>query len=147
MDAMPQTTSELCLMLRDLAGILRIAADQAEHVAAAMLAAKRSEPDVTEGRLRVDPEDLTVRWNGTTCFLGYTLPFRLLERLARRPNQYVTHEQLLLEIWGGTRSKSAIRSAVNELRARLSAAGMSDLARAIDGSNAGRYALNLHGLH
>ncbi|MCI0365615.1 MAG: hypothetical protein L0219_17270 [Phycisphaerales bacterium] len=68
---MAQTTSEMFVLLRELAGTLRTAADQAEEVAAAMFAAKRREADVTESRLRVDPEDLTVRWNGTTCFLGY----------------------------------------------------------------------------
>lgn len=93
----------------------------------------------------VDRERLTVSWNGRRCYMGYTIPFRLLERLARRPNHYVTHERLLHYIWGGPRSKSAVRSAVTNLRSQLNSAGMGDLAEAIDGSNSGRYGLILNG--
>ena len=99
----------------------------------------------TQNGLVVDRERLTVSWNGSRCYMGYTIPFRLMERLARRPNQYVTHERLLDDIWGGPRSKSAIRSAVNNLRSQLNSAGMGDLAKAIDGSNSDRYGLILDG--
>ena len=100
-----------------------------------------------------DPEDaarpiadrslLSVRWRGKSCFLGNTLPFRFFERLARRPNQYYSYEQLLDEVWEGTRTFSAIRSVVKVLRRKLVAAGMDDLANAIDGSVSRHYGLML----
>src|SRR5689334_17508226 len=42
--------------------------------------------------LHIDRDQLQVVFHGRTCVLGNTLPFKLLERLARRPNAYVTHE-------------------------------------------------------
>ena len=80
---------------------------------------------------------LSVRWRGKTCFLGNTLPFRLLDRLARRPNQYFSYEQLLDDVWEGPRSFSAIRSVVKVLRRKLVEAGMDDLANTIDGTVSG----------
>lgn len=92
---------------------------------------------------RIDRRLLSVIWRGRACFLGNTLPFRLLERLARRPNIYVSCEQLLEDVWHGTRSMAAVRSVVKELRQRLRAAGMEDLAGAIDGGVSGHYGLML----
>jgi DNA-binding response OmpR family regulator len=91
----------------------------------------------------VDPTTFTARWGRKTCHLGYTIPYRVLEVLARHPNRYVSHEQLLDEAWGGPRSDSAVRSAVADLRARLNRAGLNRLALAIDGRNSGHYALLL----
>jgi DNA-binding response OmpR family regulator len=71
------------------------------------------------------------------------LPLKLFERLARRPNQYLSYERLLDEVWEGTRSFSAIRSVVKTLRGRLVKAGMADLADAIDGSVYRHYGLKL----
>ena len=92
-----------------------------------------------------DQSSLSVVWEGRRCYLGQTLPFRLFERLARRPNQYVTYEQLLQDVWEGPRSNEAIRSVVRYLRRKLKDAGMGDLADAIDGSNRECYGLILHG--
>jgi DNA-binding response OmpR family regulator len=92
----------------------------------------------------VDEALLTVSFRGRACFLGNTLPFRLLVRLARRPNCYVTHDDLLADVWdGGLRSEGAVRSVVKVLRQKLRGAGLGDLADAIDGSSPGRYALRL----
>jgi len=142
------TSSDVHATLCDVADALRAAADRVDRIATMFSDIDRGarQPD-SRRSLVIDPEGLTVSWNGVTCYLGFTIPFRVLERLARRPGQYVTHEQLLQEIWGGPRSKSAIRSAVNDLRSRLVSAGMSDLADAIDGRNAGRYGLMLDGSH
>lgn len=90
---------------------------------------------------RVDRPTLTVYWQGRSCFLGYTLPFRLLERLTQRSNQYITADRLMDDLWGGPRAPSTIRSAVSDLRKKLVAAGMADLASMIDGSNPGHYGL------
>lgn len=92
----------------------------------------------------LDDARLTVTFRGRDCFLGATLPFRILARLARRPSSYVTHDDLLADAWdGAVRSDGAIRSAVKVLRQKLRGAGLGDLADAIDGSAPGRYALRL----
>ena len=85
----------------------------------------------------------TVHWGKKSCFLGYTLPYRVMDYLARHANHYVSHEQLLDEVWGGQRSSSAVRSVVALLRTRLTRAGLGKLALAIDGTNSGHYALLL----
>jgi len=93
----------------------------------------------------VDESTLSVRWNGHTCPLGHTILFRLAARLARQPNQYITADQLLSDVWdGGVKSPGTIRSAVRHLRERLSSAGMGDIAAAIQGTD-GRYGLILDG--
>lgn len=133
-------TTELTGSLLELAELLRQAADRAEtiasEVATHLAAPARDDGDVG---LIIDQRLLAVRWNGGVCHLGNTIPFRLMERFARRPNQYLSHERLLREIWGGARSRSAIRSAVRELRLRLIEAGMPELAQAIDGRTPGQY--------
>ncbi len=133
-------------MLCDLATSLRAAVSKVDEITETLTAIEAGAQSLhTQNRLVIDPEQLTVSWNGRRWYMGYTIPFRLLVRLARRPNQYVTHERLLHDIWGGPRSKSAIRSAVNNLRSQLNSVGMGDLAKAIDGSNSGRYGLILNG--
>lgn len=90
-----------------------------------------------------DEELLEIRYRDRTCFLGNTLPFRFFARLTRRPNSYLTYEELLEDVWQGVRSDAAIRTVVKRLRSLLRRAGMAELAEAIDGSVPGRYALRL----
>jgi DNA-binding response OmpR family regulator len=91
----------------------------------------------------LDESTLSVNWKGKTLHLGHTLKYRLLERLARRPNQYVTHLDLLRDVWDDRRVETAtIRSLVGALRGKLRHGGMTDLATAIRGHN-GRYILDL----
>jgi hypothetical protein len=91
----------------------------------------------------VDASTLSIIWSGKTCPLHHTILFRLAESLARRPNQYITAEQLLRDVWeNGVKSPDTIRSAVRRLRQRLGEAGMDDLAAAIHGTG-GRYGLIL----
>ena len=93
----------------------------------------------------VDHSTLSVSWAGKTCYLGYTVLFRLADRLSRRPNQYITPDQLLSDVWEGRCvSSNTIRSAVRNLRQRLINAGMDDLAAAIQATG-GRYGLILDG--
>jgi DNA-binding response OmpR family regulator len=93
----------------------------------------------------VDSSTFSVFWGGKTCPLRRTILVRLAERLARQPNQYITADQLLRDVWeGGIKSPETIRSAVRHLRQRLSGAGMKDLAAAIHGTG-GRYGLILDG--
>lgn len=55
-----------------------------------------SQPSVAH-HFQIDPYRLQVVFRGKACELGDTL-FRLLQRLAKRPNTYVTHEDLLLDV-------------------------------------------------
>lgn len=91
----------------------------------------------------IDRPMLSVSYGGRSCFLGNTLPFRLLERLLRRPNQYVSHQQLQDDVWDGEPSPESIRSVVKELRRKLRCAGMDRLAQAINGKVARHYSLTL----
>jgi len=110
--------------------------------------ARSNEEPSVDGRARnerpiVDHSTLSLSWAGKRCYLGYTILFRLADRLSRRPNQFVTFDQLIRDVWeGGLRSPETIRSAVRNLRDRLSLAGMHDLAAAIRG-HGGRYGLIL----
>ncbi len=79
-------------------------------------------------------ETFSVHWRDTICQLGPTTPFRLLVRLARCTNQYVTYDQLIEDVWDGqTRSHTAIRSAARDLRRSLGCSGLHALADAIHG--------------
>jgi hypothetical protein len=89
----------------------------------------------------VDLATFSVHWDGKTCVLGNTLPFRLLERLGRRPNQFIHCDQLLDEVWQGLRSREAIRSVVKVLKQKLVQAGMDDLAASINGNQPYHYGL------
>ena len=91
----------------------------------------------------LDDSTLSVIWKGKRVHLGNTLHFQLLAHLARRPNQYVTHLDLLQEVWEDEDMATAtIRSVVRHLRRRLRDGGMCDLADAIRGHR-GRYILEL----
>lgn len=95
-------------------------------------------------KLQTDLRTFTVHYSGRTCFLGNTLAFGLLAYLAKHPNIYISREQLLDEVWKASRSTSAIKSVVSILREKLCKAGMDGLARAIDGSVRGHYALRIN---
>lgn len=92
--------------------------------------------------LYIDPDRLQIIFHGKICELGDT-SFRLFLRLAKRPNAYVTYEDLLADVWNGERSDSAVRSAIKRLRRTLRACGVKELADAIDGSKPGRYRLSV----
>lgn len=99
-------------------------------------------PDPVERPL-LDESTLSVIWKRKTLHLGNTLAFRFLERLARCPNQYVTHLDLLRDVWEDEFTATAtIRSHVRQLRRKLRGAGWTDLADAIRGHH-GRYVLVL----
>lgn len=90
-----------------------------------------------------DQTTFTVIWRGRSCFLGNTLLFRLVERLVRSPNRYVSHVDLLDDVWDGQREGSTIRGVAKRLRDQLAKDGMEDLAQSIDGSITGHYGLML----
>lgn len=91
----------------------------------------------------LDEATLSVLWKGKSLHLGHTLSFHLLARLARSPRQYVTHLDLLQEVWDNKdKATATIRSVVRHLRRQLCDGGMKELARALRGHN-GRYILDL----
>ncbi len=108
---------------------------------AASLAAPSPNGRTSARRPIVDVATFSVHWDGKTCVLGNTLPFRLLERLGRRPNQFIHCDQLLDDVWQGLRSREAIRSVVKVLKQKLVQAGMDDLAASIKGSQPHHYGL------
>ncbi len=95
----------------------------------------------SDDKARVDRGSFSVLWDGRSCHLGYTLAFRIMEHLSRSQGQYVPVDALLMAIWSGRRSRSAVRSAVDDLRRRLHDGGMPELASRIDGRNRGHYGL------
>jgi hypothetical protein len=75
--------------------------------------------------------------------LGYTIEFRLLAHLARRANRYVTHVDLLADIWDDDLADtSLLRAGIQRLKTKLRRGGMADLADAVMGCK-GRYILDL----
>lgn len=136
---MPVPPPDLRELLPELAQALRTLATITDALAAAVPSA--SDDRLMDLELQVDRAALQVRWRGRTCFLGYSVLFRVMECLARQPNTYVSHEELMRDVWEGQRSPSTIRSAIAMIRKRLIAAKMEDLAAAIDGRTAGRYRL------
>src|SRR4051812_35952524 len=95
-----QRTDRILQLLDDLS---------AAHTAAALyldeirvnLAGEGSAVARSSERPTIDPAAMAVRWRGRTCPLGVTVLFRLIERLCRRPNFYVTREQLIADVWEG----------------------------------------------
>lgn len=132
--------------LRSLAADVRQIAARVERLVESLEAAElidrehRRDRSNRPGRL-LDRTTFSVHWKNRCCSLGYGLPYRILEHLAQHANHYVTHQDLLDEVWGGPRSPSSVRSAINLLRSRLTEAGLEELAGAIDGTNSGHYAL------
>lgn len=91
----------------------------------------------------VDETTLCVTWNGKIIHLGHTRGFWLLARLTRSANRYVTHVDLLQEVWDDEfTDTAALRAGVRRLRVKLRRGGMRDLADAIVGHH-GRYMLSL----
>ncbi len=98
---------------------------------------------ISVGKLKIDNRLFTISFRGKSCFLGNSLPFQLLRRLARSPDVYISREELLESIWGGKRSVSAIKSVLSDLRQKLRANGMSELAASLEGSARGYYMLRV----
>ena len=137
------------LLLEDLApGIVKGLVPEISTALSPSATSGQSATPTANGSIRrsiIDENTFSVRWGDRTCRLGNTVAFRLLARLARRPNQLISCETLLDELWDRYTSREAVQSAVKVLRRKLTAAGMEDLAAAIDGSTSHHYALMLAG--
>jgi DNA-binding response OmpR family regulator len=91
----------------------------------------------------MDESTLSVLWNGRSVHLGHTQGYWLLTRLLRCVNQYVTHLDLLREVWDDEfADASVLRAGVRRLRMKLRRGGMAALARGIVGHH-GRYMFDL----
>jgi DNA-binding response OmpR family regulator len=123
----------------------RLGLDQREIAPVTAIAAASSPNGrISARRPIVDAATFSVHWDGKVCVLGNTLPFRLLERLGHRPNQFIHCDQLLDEVWQDLRSREAIRSVVKVLKQKLVQAGMDDLAASIKGNQPHHYGLILN---
>lgn len=94
-------------------------------------------------QLRIERGTYSVIWGNARCVLGHTMAFSIIERLAMRPNEYLSTDRLLEDLWMGHRTYSTIRSTISRLKAKLRASDMADLAEVIDGRVRGHYALML----
>jgi DNA-binding response OmpR family regulator len=123
------------------------AVDEVSAAAEIFAKGSASPPSVTvvaaSSPLRIDRSTFAVTWQGKGCPLGNTTAFRLIEKLARRPEEYISIDQLLDDLWSAPRSYSTLRSTVCRLKAKLDTAGMRDLSLRIDGRVHGYYALRL----
>lgn len=91
----------------------------------------------------LDESTLSVVWKGRMLHLGHTQGYWLLARLARSINRYVTHVDLIQEIWDDEfTDTTTLRAGMRRLRVKLRCGGMGDLADAIVGHH-GRYMLSL----
>ena len=82
----------------------------------------------------VDRSTFSVSWRRARCVLGPTFSFTFLEVIARRPNRFLTYDQLIEAVWDGQiRSDATVRTVARDLRRQLVAAGMHDLAAAVQG--------------
>jgi 7-cyano-7-deazaguanine synthase in queuosine biosynthesis len=78
--------------------------------------------------------------DGKSCFLGNTMEYRLLERLNRRPGDYISVNQLRDDVWQNpSTEKNTVQRTVSNLRRKLESAGMSAIK--IDGSQKDHYRL------
>ena len=105
--------------------------------------ARLPSPSENGTRPLMDESTLSVMWHGRTLHLGNTQGFWLLTRLLRSANRYVTHLDLLRELWDDEFADTGLlRAGIQRLRVKLRHGGMSDLAGAITGHQ-GRYMLDL----
>lgn len=100
-------------------------------------------PPDDSSRISLQRGTYTVHYKGKVCFLGCSVGFRVLERLAQRPNEYIQTDRLIDELWSGARAYSTVRSTVCRLKATLRRGGLEDLADRIDGRMPGHYGLML----
>jgi DNA-binding response OmpR family regulator len=109
-----------------------------------LLGSKGIDPQTLFEQPLMDVTTMTVTWRGRTCRITSTISFGILERLAKRPNHFVSFDRLLREVWHGCREDETIRSSVRHLKSRLHNAGLGELAQAIHGFGR-RYCLTLKG--
>ena len=101
------------------------------------------EAGASRRQLRVERSTYSVSWGQHRCVLGHTMAFHIMQRLARQPDEYISMDRLLDDLWTGPRSYSTVRSTICRLKTKLRESGMGDLAAFIDGTMHGHYGLFL----
>jgi len=92
-------------------------------------------------KFSVCEDTLAVHYLGRRCDLGNTNEFRLIQRLARRPNNYVPYQTIIDEVWDGhVVGKRSVQKAASNLNRKLREAGIDDL-RILPPSGGGGYQL------
>lgn len=152
----PQNLRKLCVLSRQLTEHLMSAALCAKEIGEITQDLGNDGPNGVPGgngngrngkhatpRPLLDEATLSVIWRDHSLHLGYTKEFRLLAHLARRANQYVTHVDLLKDIWDDDFADvSLLRAGIQRLKTKLRQGRMADLAEAVIGCK-GRYILDL----
>lgn len=121
--------------LAELSALYAAAAAAADRAWTALAEHADGDLDGALGAARVDSQSLadrplvnastfTVEWRGRRCDLGPSIPFKLLQRLLRRPDRYHAYHVLMADVWNRRCSHAAVRSAVKRLRRALCEAGM-----------------------
>jgi hypothetical protein len=78
--------------------------------------------------LVVDRGTFSVRWGEKSCLLGNTKEFSLIERLNRRPGEYLSIPALIRDVWDGYEAeKNTVQKTVSNLRKKLKSAGIGDV--------------------
>ena len=148
---MPSKREEIRAVLKNLAYTHSLVAEQMESMIQVLTQLVENDELVNSGgRAAIrkgwpvaNRETLSAEWKGRSCFLGNTLLFWFFDRLAQSPNRYVSHQELLDDVWGGERQSTTIRGIAKRLRDTLEENGIQELANQIDGSETGYYGLIL----
>jgi DNA-binding response OmpR family regulator len=129
--------------MRILQQTLNLLSDQLEHEPRNFRSRRSTVVLANSNAPFVDFGLLSIVHKGRHCFLGNTIPFRLIGKLIDRPNRYFSYRELRDEVWQCVVSDAAIRSVVKVLRAKLRKSRLHELAAAVDGSVARHYGLML----
>ena len=85
-----------------------------------------SRPLIVSGGLIIDPGRFTVEYNSEgPCFLGSTIPFSLITRLARRFDTFHHYDKLKLDVWRDEYvSDDTVGRTARYLRSKLADSGI-----------------------
>lgn len=129
-------TASICA--DEIRTVLSAASDKSEPLSRRLAVAPST------GRPILDQSTFSVIWRDKKIEIGHNRSFWILHRLAQSPNQYVTHLDLLHDVWDSDdKTTATIRSAVRHLRDWLKQNGLCDLAEAIRGQH-GHYILKIN---
>lgn len=85
-----------------------------------VIAASSASSASTGPKLVIDRDTFTAWYNGEKCFLGNTIPFKVLVRLNQRPGTFVRIASLIDDVWGDVDTEDAtVQRTVSSLRKKL----------------------------
>ncbi len=113
----------------------------AANVSKRAAALTKSKATTGTNDLIIDRSTFTVSYKGRSCFLGYTKPFQLIERL-NKARRYFSLGELIQDVWpDNVIQGETVQRHVSILRKKLKKAGIEDIV--IDGSEPDHYRLVL----